>query len=57
MYIFHEDDDDSLLPKRLCLVNKDFKTPFSCSMTRILKKKDERLQFEFKKSISTNSIS
>jgi len=49
MYIFHEDDDDSLLPKRLCLVNKDFKTPFSCSMTRILKKKDERLQFGFQK--------
>jgi hypothetical protein len=41
MDFFHDvvvdDDDDSLPPNRLCLVNKDFNTPFSCSMTRILK--------------------
>lgn len=36
---YADDDDDSLPPNRLCFVNKDFNTPFSCSITRILKRK------------------
>ncbi len=44
-YFYADDDDDSLPPNRLCFVNKDFNTPFSCSITRILKNKIKNFYF------------